>query len=203
MEQLVNFPPEAQNSIRDSGGVQTFLLQSPRFIRMGSCIHVAQHAGSLQRAEGGNSLDQLDDIEYLDMNAASAYPHASAFTNSNHGYFSATSEVYPVFVNMCQYYFNPPAPPPDVAQSLTGTAVTGSGLSSEWANVDTKQLSPHFLSVHEEEVDLYSSEADVVVENGPSSSSVAAEENVLWRPAALQVNAPVSPGETSQTHRGV
>lgn len=198
--QLVHFPPVVQDSIRDSGGMQTFLLQSPRFIRWMSYIWLAQHVDSLQPAEGGASLDQLDDIDYLDMNAASAYPHASAFTSYNHGYFPATSEVYPVFANTRQRYFNPPAPPPDVAQSFTGTALAESGLSSERADVDSRQPSPHFSSVHEEEVDLYSAEADVVVENGPSSSSVAAEENVLWRPAALQVNAPVSPGETSQMH---
>uniref|UniRef100_H3C3U7 RING-type E3 ubiquitin transferase n=1 Tax=Tetraodon nigroviridis TaxID=99883 RepID=H3C3U7_TETNG len=42
--QLDDFPLVAQTSIRESGGLQTFLLQSLRFIRVGSLIGLANHA---------------------------------------------------------------------------------------------------------------------------------------------------------------
>ncbi|XP_011609465.2 E3 ubiquitin-protein ligase TTC3 isoform X1 [Takifugu rubripes] len=184
--ELDNFPPDAQNSIRDAGGLQTFLLQSRHFIRVGSCIALAKNAATLQQAEGGAGLDQLDDFEYHDMNAVSPYTHASAFTSYSPGYFSATngSEWIP---NTSHNYMYPPAPPPDVTHSFTQPAVTESGLSSEVANIDTQQLSPSLVSV-DEEVDLYSSEDNIVVEeNGPSTSSVADEETVLFGPTAVQV----------------
>lgn len=193
MGELDSFPPNALNSIRDAGGLQTFLLRSDHFIRVGSCITLAKHAATLQQPEGGAGLDQLDDFEYLDMNAASPYPHAPAFTSYIPGYFSATNGVYPVFPNTCHYHMYRPAPPPDVTHSFTQPAVTESGLSSEVANIDTQQLSPYVVSV-DEEVDLYSSEDNiVVVENGPSTSSVADEETVLSGPAAVKVNTKVSP----------
>lgn len=197
MGELDNFPPDAQNSIRDAGGLQTFLLQSRHFIRVGSFIALAEDAAALQQAEGGAGLDQLDDFEYHDMNAVSPYTHASAFTSYNPGYFSATngSEWIP---NTCHYYMYPPAPPPDVTHSFTQPAVTESGLSSEVANIDTQQLSPYLVSV-DEEVDLYSSEDNIVVEeNGPSTSSVADEETVLFGPAAVQVSFTMRNGTNTQ-----
>lgn len=184
MGELDNLSPVVQNSIRDAGGLQTFLLQSRHFIRVGSCIALAEHAASLQQAEGGAGLDQLDDFEYLDMNAASPSPHAPAFTSYSPGYFSATNGVHSDFLNPYVYHS---APPPDVTSSFTQPAVTESGLSSEVANIDT-----HYLEYVDEEVDLYSSEDNiVVVENGPSTSSVAEEETVLSGPAAVQVNTSV------------
>lgn len=153
---------------------------------------MAEHAATLQQAEGEACLDQLDDFEYLDMNA-SPYPHAPAFTSYSPGYFLATNRVYPVFPNTSHYYMHLRAPPPDVPHLFTRPAVTESCLSSEVANIDTQQLSPYLVSV-DEEVDLYSSEDNiVVVENGPSTSSVADEESIFSGPAVVQVNTTVSP----------
>lgn len=192
MGELDNFPPDTQNIIRDAGGLQTFLLQSCHFIRVGSCIALAKDAATLQLAERGASLDQLDDFEHLDMNAASPYPHADAFTSYSPAYFSATNGDHSYFLNTGHYGYLS-ALPPYVTYSGTQPAVTESGLSSEVANIDTQQLSPYSVSV-DEEVDLYSSEDKiVVVENGPSTSSVADEETVLSGPAAVQVNTTVSP----------
>lgn len=188
--QLDNFPPKVQNSIRDSGGLQVFLLESRRFIWMGNYIGLAQ------RAEGACNLDELDDIEYPDFIPTTPYPHAPAFTNDSHGYFLVTDEVYPVLPNTSQYYSHIPAPLPYVTYSFTEAAVTDSAPSSEWANVDTQQ--PGFLSNNDEEVDLYSAEASVDMDDDPSSSSAATEENVLWKHAAVQVSATVSRSETSQ-----
>lgn len=190
MGELHNFPPDAQNSIRDAGGLQTFLLQSRHFIRVGSRIALAEDAATLQQAEGGAGLDQLDDFEYLEMNAASPYPHAPAFTSYSPGYFSATNGVHSDFLNADNYVYLS-APPPYVTYSFTQPAVTEGGLSSEVANIDTQQLSPYSVSV-DELVDIYSSE-DNIVENGLSTSSVADEETVLSGPAAVQVNTTVSP----------
>lgn len=187
MGELDNFPPDAQNSIRDAGGLQAFLLRSHHFIRVGSCIALAEHAATLQQAEGGAFLDQLDDFEYPDMNAASPYPHDPAFASYSPGYFSATNGVHSDFLNACPYVS------PDVTYSFNQPTVTDSGLLSEVANNDTQQLSDYLVYV-DEEVDLYSSEDNVVVvENGPSTSLVADEETILSGPAAVQVNTTVSP----------
>lgn len=197
--QLDNFSPDAQNSIRDAGGLQTFLLQSRHFIWVGSCIALAEPVAALPQAEGGASLDQLDDLEYPNMYTASPFPHAPAFTSYSPGYFSAMNGVHSDVLNT-RHYVYPFAPPPDVTYSFTQPAVTESGLSSEVANIDTQQLSP-YLVYDDEEVDLYSS-VDNIVENGLSISSVADEETVLSGPAAVQVNTTVSPWETAPMPKG-
>lgn len=196
MGELDNFPPVAQTSIRESGGLQTFLLQSLRFIRMGSHIGLAKHAVALQQVEAGASLDQLDDLEYPHMNPTFPNPHASVFTSDPHVVVSATGDVYPILPVTSNYDYYPPAPFPHVAYPFAGTAVTESGPSFEWANVDAQQLPSYYLPNDGEEVDLYSAEALVdVVEDDPSSSPVAAEENVLWKHAAVQVRAQFHPEE--------
>lgn len=194
MGELDNFPAVAQNGIRESGGLQTFLLQSDRFIRMGSCMALAKQAVTLQQVEGAASLDQLDDFEYQNMKPAFPNPHAPAFTSDRHVIVSATGDVYPTLPVTSNYYSYPPAPFPDAACPFAGSAFTESGPSFEWANVDPQQLSSYCSPNDAEEVDLYSAEAAVdVVEDDPSSSSVAAEENVLWKHAAVQVGAQFHP----------
>lgn len=194
MGELDNFPPVAQNSIGESGGLQTFLLQSDRFIRMGSCMALAKQAVTLQQVEGAASLDQLDGFEYQNMKPTFPNPHASAFTSDRHVIVSATGDVYPTLPVTSNYYYYPPAPFPHAACPFAGSAFTESGPSFEWANVDPQQLSSYYSPNDVEEVDLYSAGAVVdVVEDDPSSSSVAAEENVLWKHAAVQVGAQFHP----------
>lgn len=200
--ELDNFPPEAQNSIRASGGLQTFLLQSPRFIWMGSHIALAKHAVSLQQVEGGASLDQLDHFECPHTKSTFPNPHAPAFRSDPCVIVSATDDVYPILPVTSSSYSYPPAPFPHPADPFAGTALTESGPSFKWENVDAQPLPSYYLPNDVEEVDLYSAEAAVdFVEDDPSSSSVAAEE-VLWKHAAVQVRAQFVP-ETRRPVRGL
>lgn len=153
---------------------------------MGSHIGLTQQAVALQQVEGGASLDQLDDFEYSDRNPTFPNPHASAFTSNPH--------VYPILPVPSSYYDSPPAPFPHAAYPLAATAFTENGPSFEWANVDPQQLPSSYLPNDLEEVDLYSAEAVVdAVEDDSSSSSMSAEEKVLWKDAAVQVRAQFHP----------
>ncbi|KAM4547284.1 E3 ubiquitin-protein ligase TTC3 isoform 1-T1 [Fundulus diaphanus] len=60
--ELENFPAEARRRIVEAGGLEAFLLESYRFIKLGMFIGLAQHAGSLQQAGHRASLDDLDEI---------------------------------------------------------------------------------------------------------------------------------------------
>lgn len=193
--ELDHFPPEAQKSIREWGGLQTFLLQSLRFIRMGSRIGLCKHAVALQQVEGGASLDQLDDLEYPHTKPTFPNPHAPAFISDPHVIASASGDVYPVLPSS-SCYSSPPAPFPNVAHPFAASAVTESSPWFMWADADPQQPPFYYLPNDVEEVDLYSAEAVVdVVEDDPSSSSTAAEENVLWKHAAVQVSGHFHPEE--------
>lgn len=174
--QLDTFPPEAQTRIRESGGLQAFLLQCPSFLWVEGYICLAP------QAEGGASLDQLDDFEYSSMDTTDPYLQASAFPNGFHDYTWATTEVYPIIPNP-QYYPYPPASVANVACVFTGAA-RENGPSSEWGNAGAQPVNFY----HDEEIDLYSAETGgEFLDDDPSSSSVAAEENLLWKDAAVQV----------------
>lgn len=45
--ELENFPPEAQQKIADAGGLESFLLESLRFVMMDELIGLMKHAVSL------------------------------------------------------------------------------------------------------------------------------------------------------------
>lgn len=185
--QLDDFPPVAQQSIRESGGLQTFLLRSVRFIRTGSRMGLAKHAVS---------LDQLDHLEYPNATPTFPNPHARAFISDPRVTVSATGDVYPVLPVPPSYYYYPPAAFPHAACPFAGAAVSESAPSFEWANGDAAQLPSYCLADDEEELDLYSSEAVVGgLEDGPAPSATAAEENVWWKHAAVQVSAQLHPEE--------
>uniref|UniRef100_A0A3Q3QK17 RING-type domain-containing protein n=1 Tax=Monopterus albus TaxID=43700 RepID=A0A3Q3QK17_MONAL len=81
--ELENFPQVAQLKIQEAGGFESFLLESLRFIKMGSRIGLAQHAVSLQQAVRGAGLDDLDVLDAIgdsDTNCPSPYSHETDFT---------------------------------------------------------------------------------------------------------------------------
>lgn len=137
--------------------------------------------------EGGASLDQLDHFEYPRTNSTFPNPHAPAFRSDPGVIVSATGDVNPILPSY------PPAPFPHAADPFAGTVLTESGPSFEWENVDAQPLPSCCLPNDVEEVDLCLAEAVVDVEDDPSSSSVEAEENVLWKHAAVQVRAQFVP----------
>lgn len=190
MGELDHFPPEAQKSIREWGGLQTFLLQSPRFIGMGGRIGVCEHAVARRQVEGGAGLDQLDDLEHPPTKPTFPNPHAPAFISHPHVIVSDSGDVDPVLPSSscCS---SPPAAFPHAAHPFAASAATESSPRFTWADVDPQQAAFYDSPNDVEEVDLYSAEA----EDDPSSSSTAAEENVLWKHAAVQVRGHVHPEE--------
>jgi len=92
--ELGNFPAVAQVTIQETGGFQSFLLESLRFIKIGRCIGLAKHAVSLQQAAHGASLDDLDVI--ADPGSGSRYldqGHESAFMSYLDSFSSAKTDV--------------------------------------------------------------------------------------------------------------
>ncbi|MEQ2162347.1 hypothetical protein GOODEAATRI_018770, partial [Goodea atripinnis] len=60
--ELQHFPHEARKMIAEAGGLETFLLESLRFIKIGRYIGLTHHAVSLQQDRHRASLDDLDEI---------------------------------------------------------------------------------------------------------------------------------------------
>uniref|UniRef100_A0A3Q0SCZ1 RING-type E3 ubiquitin transferase n=1 Tax=Amphilophus citrinellus TaxID=61819 RepID=A0A3Q0SCZ1_AMPCI len=92
--ELENFPPEAKLKIGEAGGFEPFLLDSLRFIKIGRCIGLAKHAVSLQQAENGSSLDDLDVIADPDISG-----DETGFTSYLNDFSSAHTEIYPMLPN--------------------------------------------------------------------------------------------------------
>uniref|UniRef100_A0A8C2WNS4 RING-type E3 ubiquitin transferase n=1 Tax=Cyclopterus lumpus TaxID=8103 RepID=A0A8C2WNS4_CYCLU len=93
--ELGNFPPVAQVTIQETGGFESFLLESLRFIKIGRCIGLAKHAVSLQQAVHGASLDDLDVIADPGSDSRSSYlgpGPESAFTSYLDKTLSTTTE---------------------------------------------------------------------------------------------------------------
>ncbi len=179
-----NFPPEAQRKIQEAGGFECFLLESLRFIKIGGCIGLAKHAVSLQQAEQGVSLDDLDDIENCPSHLYAG--HDPAFTN--YSYLPAQTEVYPILPSP---YVQSSLPPPPLGHSASGVTLTENDLSSHWLGGGQAQQFPCFVSDYSE-LDFYSSEVDDgVIETDASSDEVASvttEESILKKHAAVQVH---------------
>lgn len=107
--ELENFPSEAKRKIEAARGFEPFLLDSLRFIKIGRCIGLAKHAVSLQQAERGASLDDLDEIA-PDNNSESPVLYTgdeTSFTSYMHDYSSAQTEDYTVLPNPYASGFQP------------------------------------------------------------------------------------------------
>ncbi|XP_023117643.2 E3 ubiquitin-protein ligase TTC3 isoform X2 [Amphiprion ocellaris] len=166
--ELVNFPPVAQQKIQDAGGFESFLLESLRFIKMGRCIGLAQHAVSLQQAGHGASLDDLDDISDSLDNTPPSDMHAD-FEAGFPGYVNDfSSDVYPILPNPYMFGFQP----------------MDSDCLTHWSNGDSEQAT-YFLPEHYG--DFYPSEADGVFGTRPGEVTLmATDENFLKRDAEVQ-----------------
>ncbi|XP_070773182.1 E3 ubiquitin-protein ligase TTC3 [Enoplosus armatus] len=185
--ELENFPPVAQQKIKEAGGFESFLLESLRFIKMGKCIGLTKHAVSLQQAGHGASLDDLDVIVDPDTNSESPDLHAdhdSAFTSYRDSYSSAQTEVYPVLPS--PYVFA--SEPPPLVQSPSGVTLTENDPFPQWTNGDSQQQAHYFIPNEYEEPDLYTSgfEAGVFEMDPSSGASVTTEKDLLKKHASSQ-----------------
>lgn len=186
--ELVNFPAVAQVKIHEAGGFEPFLLESLRFIKIGRRIGLAK----LHRTGRGASLDQLDDLDVIaDTNCPSPDLYSPAFTNYPDSYSPAQTQVYPVLPN--PHIFASSTPPPQLVHLAAGVTFIDNNPSYQLSDCNSQQSDLCFYSNNEEELDLYSGEADDgVSENDPSSSeasSTTAEKNFLRKQAAEQVMA--------------
>ncbi|XP_015251563.1 PREDICTED: E3 ubiquitin-protein ligase TTC3-like [Cyprinodon variegatus] len=99
-----NFPYDVRKRIDDAGGLEFFLLESLRFIKLGRCIGLAKHAVSMQQARHGPSLDDLDEI--VDSHCDSLSPDlytASDFTDFSKGYSPIPQASHLVLPNPYSY----------------------------------------------------------------------------------------------------
>ncbi|XP_016417693.1 E3 ubiquitin-protein ligase TTC3-like [Sinocyclocheilus rhinocerous] len=71
--ELENFPPEAQQKIADAGGLESFLLESLRFVMMDELIGLMKHAVCL--------TDSLPP-SHLNPSAEEFWPHADALSDT-------------------------------------------------------------------------------------------------------------------------
>ncbi|XP_061596553.1 E3 ubiquitin-protein ligase TTC3 isoform X2 [Cololabis saira] len=167
--EMENFPPIAQQNIQEAGGLELFLLESLRFIKMGRCIGLAKHAVSLQQSGNETSLDDLDEIVDAGLNFSFPDTHSGMETSlpsSLENYAFVHTESHPVLPN---------------PYSL--------GPLSFWADGSFDQGS-HFLPNGFEELGFDASEANNGFLDTDSVSSrvdsVATDDDVLKRHAAVQ-----------------
>ncbi|KAM6907188.1 E3 ubiquitin-protein ligase TTC3 [Xenentodon cancila] len=170
--EMENFPSVAQQNIQEAGGLEPFLLESLRFIKMGRCIGLAKHAVSLQQSGNETSLDDLDEI--VDPGYNFSYPdmHTSLTTYlDNYGLTHTVS--HPILPN--PYCLDPQS--------------SGHDFFSHWTDGNFDQDS-HFLPNGFKELGFDASEANYGVLDTDSASSrvdsVATNEDVLKRHAAVQ-----------------
>ncbi|KAM9846522.1 E3 ubiquitin-protein ligase TTC3 isoform 2-T2 [Aulostomus maculatus] len=179
--EIQNFPREAQRKIQEVGGFEPFLLNSLRFIKMGNRIGLAKHAVSLQEAEQGAHLDDLDD--FFDSDTDSLFHDfpsdiKPSFTSSLDSNSSTQTEACPV-------------PPSALNPPVTRGPLAGDQLSPPWSNGDAYDgHQQQFIPYECEGLDLYTCEVEGVVwDIDPYLSgfvSMSPEENLLKKHAAAQ-----------------
>lgn len=174
--ELEHFPTEAQLRIQEAGGFERFLLESLRFIKIGGCVGLAQHAVSLQQAKTGAILDVIGDPDV----------YAPAFTTYPDNCISAPPEVGHILPS--PYVYGSHILPPH----YNSPTLIENAPPYQWACDDSQVQAPFFLPDNDEELDLYCGDVDdTVLENDPSSDGVASvttEESFLKKHAAAQVN---------------
>lgn len=186
--ELNNFPPEAQLKIQEAGGIEAFLLWSPRFIKMGRSIGLATHAAA--------SLGDLD--FFVDPDSPPAL-HSTAYASYDHSYLPAPADAHLVLPN--PYVFSSNSAPPQIS-SAVGVHVPEE--KEDFNQVDNFNAFPD----DDEELDLYSAESDErVSESGRSSgpgraSSMDREESFSRRQAATEkVSASCSQGMLTEKRK--
>ncbi|MED6284339.1 hypothetical protein CHARACLAT_018324, partial [Characodon lateralis] len=98
--ELQHFPHEARKMIAEAGGLETFLLESLRFIKIGRYIGLTHHAVSLQQDRHRASLDDLDEIVDAHHNSISPDLYTvSDFPHDPKGYSPIPPGTHPVLPN--------------------------------------------------------------------------------------------------------
>ncbi|XP_060941252.1 E3 ubiquitin-protein ligase TTC3 isoform X2 [Limanda limanda] len=177
VDELKYFPSEAQQKIQEAGSLESFLLESLRFIKMGRCIGLAKHAVSLQQAGHGAILDDLDIIVDPDSNNVSTDLHESVFPRYGGNSSSALTQVHPILPNPYTFPFKSAC---EVAPY--------EGSFYHWSSRDSPQPSPN-LFLNDSELD-HLSDSDVgVLDIDPYLGGVASwtsMENLSRKHQAVQ-----------------
>ncbi|XP_014877170.1 E3 ubiquitin-protein ligase TTC3 [Poecilia latipinna] len=131
--ELANFPAEARRKIAETGGLESFLLESLRFIKIGRRIGLTRHAVGPRHAA---SLDDLDDIGDPRHDVASPDPYMLGdFSDYLPGFCFPAAVAQPVLPNPYSFY---PA---------------GSDAAPAWSNIDCGFIANGYAEPHLDTLD--------------------------------------------------
>uniref|UniRef100_A0A1A8RPJ3 RING-type E3 ubiquitin transferase n=1 Tax=Nothobranchius rachovii TaxID=451742 RepID=A0A1A8RPJ3_9TELE len=172
--ELENFPAVAKQKIEEAGGVEAFLVESLRFIKMGRRVGLAKHAVRMQQSECATSLDNLDDID--DVCCISSPPDfytACDFTSYLGRYPPAYTDSPPILPNPYPY----------------SSQLQESSPRCHWSEGDLEQ--PYeFLPVVDPDLDAPDADFSVLETDLTPEKAVfiPADENLFRQHAAVQTH---------------
>ncbi|XP_024921263.1 E3 ubiquitin-protein ligase TTC3 isoform X2 [Cynoglossus semilaevis] len=160
--ELQYFPTEAQQKIMKAGGLESFLLESLRFIKMGSCVGLAKQAVILQQAGPGLGLDDLDVILDHEPISHPSYTQTEIHPILPNPYISEDASGFDLNLNKNAFYY-----------------------FTKWNNGDSHQQFPYSSFKDQSELCVLGTDsAPGVLET--DSSDEAAGEGMLRKHAAVQ-----------------
>lgn len=169
--ELANFPAEARRKIAEAGGLESFLLESLRFIKIGRRIGLTRHAVGPRPAA---SLDDLDDIVDPRLDAASPDPYILGdFSDYLSGFCFPVAGPQPVLPNPYSFY---PA---------------GSDAAPAWSDIDCGFIANGYAEPHLDTLDdIYE---QLERDPAPQRSVLSSEASRCRSDAAVQVKAAAGP----------
>ncbi|PWA29828.1 hypothetical protein CCH79_00020815, partial [Gambusia affinis] len=178
--ELANFPAEARRKIAEAGGLESFLLESLRFIKIGRRIGLTRHAVGPRPAA---SLDDLDDIVDPRLDAASPDPYILGdFSDYLSGFCFPVAGPQPVLPNPYSFY---PA---------------GSDAAPAWSDIDCGFIANGYAEPHLDTLDdIYE---QLERDPAPQRSVLSSEASRCRSDAAVQVKAAAGPAVPQRTSAG-
>lgn len=170
--ELANFPPEARRKIAEAGGLESFLLESLRFIKIGRRIGLTRHAVGPRPAA---SLDDLDVIGDPRLDEVLPDPYMLGdFSDYLSGFCFPVAGAQPVLPNPYSFY---PA---------------GSDAAPTWSDIDCGFIANGYAEPHLDALDdIYE---QLERDPAPQRSVLSSEASRCCSDAAVQVKAAAAAG---------
>ncbi|XP_023197427.1 E3 ubiquitin-protein ligase TTC3-like isoform X2 [Xiphophorus maculatus] len=165
--ELANFPAEARRKIAEAGGLESFLLESLRFIKIGRRIGLTRHAVGPRLAA---SLDDLDVIGDPRLDEASPDPYMLGdFSDYLSGFCFPVAGAQPVLPNPYSFY---PA---------------GSDAAPAWSDIDCGFIANGYAEPHLDALDdIYE---QLERDPAPQRSVLSSKASRCCSDAAVQTSA--------------